>query len=129
MKSRQSDEYSTSDNQAAPVLDRAAKTAYKHRVRELREELEEPKSFNDVGRIARIEEEMQFISSELLRAEGLGGRNRTWTSDNKKARVSVANAIRATLNKTRQEHTEAGCFFAITIKTGYFCSFVPDLAF
>jgi hypothetical protein len=129
VKKHQSREYSTSESQATPVLDGTAKSAYKHRVLELREELEESKSFNDVGRIARIEEEIDFISRELLRAEGLGGRNRTWTSEGSRARVSVANAISTTLNKIRQEHAAAGRFFATTIKTGYFCSFVPDPRF
>jgi len=113
----------------ALLLDASAMTAYKRRLRELREEAEESRSFNDLGRTSRIDTEIEFLSSEIIRAAGLNGRSRTWPSESKRARVSVANAIKTALNKIRREHSDAGRFLATTIRTGYFCSFVPDPRF
>jgi hypothetical protein len=53
---------------AGPELDPSAKSSYRQRLHDLRDELREAKSFNDLGRIANIENEIEFISRELARA-------------------------------------------------------------
>src|SRR5216683_3718863 len=61
---------------AGEMLDEQAKAAYKARLRELRQELEEAKEFGDIERAAKAEEEIDALGAELSRGIGLGGRHR-----------------------------------------------------
>lgn len=76
------------------VLDATAKSAYKRRVAELREELEEAEEFNDTGGAARAREEIEAISEQLSAAVGLGGRNRAAGSSAERARSTVTKRIK-----------------------------------
>jgi tetratricopeptide (TPR) repeat protein len=116
----------TGMDDSGPLLDGQARAAYRQRLEELRENLAEAKSFNDIGKISQIEQEIDFLESELCRAVGLGGRTRKWPSATERARVNVANAVRAVLAKLRRENPELARYFSNTIKTGRFCSFEPD---
>jgi AAA ATPase domain len=111
---------------AGPVLDIAAKAAYRSRREELREELDEAEAFNDPERAARAREEMDFLTSELAGAVGLGGRNRKGASNEERARVAVTKAVRATLRRIDEMNSDLGQELAATIRTGTFCSYEPD---
>ena len=65
---------------AGAGLDAQAKAAYRARVEELREELEQARDWADDERAARAQEELDFIARELARAVGLGGRDRPTAS-------------------------------------------------
>ncbi len=78
---------------AGPALDAHAKAAYRARVEELREELEEARAWTDLERAARAQEELDFIARELARALGLGGRDRPMASQAERARQNVGRAI------------------------------------
>ena len=54
----------------------SAKESYRRRLAELAEDLEEARSWNDPERVARIEDEIDDLTTELERALGLGGRDR-----------------------------------------------------
>jgi len=109
-----------------PLLDQSAKQAYRQRIQELREDLEEARSFNDFERAARIDEEICAISRELTRAVGLTGRDRRMASEAERARLRVTNSIRWAINKISGQHRGLGRFLALSIKTGTLCSYVPD---
>ena len=93
---------------AGSQLDAEAKRAYKRRMDELAEELEEAESFNDPERAARAREELDFIAQELAGAVGLGGRDRKAASNAERARVSVTKAIRATIRRVTEHDAELG---------------------
>jgi hypothetical protein len=59
---------------AGEMLDEEAKTAYRRRLAELREGLEEAKGLGKVERAERAEGEIEALTRELSRAVGLGGR-------------------------------------------------------
>src|SRR4029079_18889043 len=59
-----------------PVLDAEARSAYRRRLSELREELAEADEFNDIGRAERSCCEIDAITGQLAAAVGLGGRDR-----------------------------------------------------
>ncbi len=105
------------------------RAAYKQRARDLQEELEEAKEFNDIGRIEKLEDEIEFLTQELAGAVGLGGRNRKAASASERARVNVTRAIKAVIKKTGEQSESLGRYFATTIKTGNFCSYLPDPRF
>src|ERR1700676_2198811 len=59
---------------AGEMLDDQAKLAYRHRLSELREELENAKGLGNVARAEKAEKEIDALTKELSRAVGLGGR-------------------------------------------------------
>lgn len=111
---------------AGVLLDEKAKREYRQRLGDLRQEIEEAENFNDPERVAVLREEMDFLVAELSAATGLGGRNRKAASAMERARVAVTRAIKSTLKRIEQEHPELGHHLATTVRTGNFCSYVPD---
>jgi hypothetical protein len=111
---------------AGPLLDAAAKEAYRRRLEDLREDVEEAESFNDPERAARAREEIDFLQSELTGAVGLGGRDRKAASTAERARVSVTKAIRATVKRIHQYDPMLARELETTVRTGTFCVHEPD---
>jgi hypothetical protein len=111
---------------AGEILDARAKTEYRRRLTELEQEAEEARALGDVERAALADEERQVLVTELARALGLGGRYRRSGSPSERARVSVTRAIRAALARIREHSPVLGEHLERTIRTGTFCSYVPD---
>ena len=61
---------------AGEVLDDQAKRAYRQRLSDLREELEEAKGVGKAERADELEAEIEALTQELARGVGLGGRSR-----------------------------------------------------
>ncbi len=110
---------------AGEMLDAEAKAAYKRRLADLREDVEEAERFNDPERAARAREEIDAISQELARAVGLGGRDRRAGSTAERARVNVTRAIKSAVVKIFENDVALGRYLDATIKTGTFCSYAP----
>ena len=108
------------------MLDPAARDAYKRRLEDLRDALEEARRFNDPERAERAEREIEFLSDELARAVGLGGRSRVAASAAERARVNVSRTIGAVMKKIASASPALGQHLTATVRTGYFCSYVPD---
>src|SRR5262249_50142796 len=58
---------------AGELLDAEARAAYKARLDDLQEEIDEAEEFNDPVRAERAREEREFLIRELARAVGIGG--------------------------------------------------------
>jgi tetratricopeptide (TPR) repeat protein len=110
---------------AGPVLDGQAKAAYRARVSELQEEIEEAEAFNDPERAARAREELGYLARELAGAVGLGGRDRKTGSDAERARVNVTRAIRTALRRISEHDPALGRSLGGAIRTGTFCVYEP----
>jgi uncharacterized membrane protein len=111
---------------AGEMLDDQAKVAYRRRLSDLREELEEAKELGNVERAEQAEQEIDALTSELSRAVELGGRNRKAASASERARQSIGKTIKAVLERIAQSDSALGSIFARCIKTGTFCSYQPD---
>ena len=111
---------------AGEMLDEQAKAAYRNRVSELHEELEEAKRLGKVDRAEQVEEEIDALTRELSRAVGLGGRNRRAASASERARQSVTKSIKSTLERIAQIEATLGDHLLRCIKTGNFCAYRPD---
>ena len=111
---------------AGAGLDEQAKAAYRTRVEELREELEQAREWADHERAARAQEELDFIARELARAVGLGGRDRPTASPAERARQSVGRAVRKAVRQIAAALPELGAHLERTVSTGVFCSYRPD---
>ena len=111
---------------AGEMLDDQAKAAYRRRLSELREELEEAKDLGNVERAERAKQEIDTLTKELSRAVGLGGRNRRAASASERARQSVTKTIKAVLDRIAQSDDGLGDVLSRCIKTGTFCSYQPE---
>ena len=111
---------------AGDALDQHAQRDYRRRLRELDEELAEAVRFNDLGRAERLRRELDFLNAELSAAVGSGGRNHKAASHAERARGTVSKNIRAGLERIRGEDPELGRHFATSIRTGYYCAYLPD---
>jgi len=117
------------DEDAGSILDPQAKAAYRRRLAELEEELEEAKVWDDPERAARAKEEGDFLTRELAGAMGLGGRDRKAASAAEHARINVTKAIKSALTRIRKNSPALGLHLDRTIRTGAFCSYIPDPRF
>jgi hypothetical protein len=111
---------------AGEMLDDQAKVAYRRRLSDLREELEEAKELGNVERAERAEHEIEALTKELSRAVGLGGRDRRAISASERARQSITKTIKSVLDRIAQSDATLGDIFTRCVKTGNFCSYQPD---
>src|SRR5271169_2695995 len=111
---------------AGEMLDDQAKVAYRRRLSELREELEEAKERGNVERAEQAEQEIDALTTELSRAVGLGGRNRRAASASERARQSITKTIKSVLERIVQGDARLGSILAQSIRTGTFCSCQPN---
>ncbi len=111
---------------AGEMLDDQAKVAYRRRLAELHEELDEAKEFGNVERAERAEQEIDALTKELSRAVGLGGRNRRAASASERARQSVTKTIKAVIERISESDSALGDILSRCIRTGTFCSFQPS---
>lgn len=111
---------------AGELLDPQAKLAYRRRLEELREELEESEDWGDTERAAKARYEMQVLTEELSKAVGLGGRDRRAASASERARVNVTRAIRSTLDRIAEHDGHIARSLGRAISTGTFCAYHPE---
>ena len=111
---------------AGEILDAQARSEYRQRVEDLEAELEEATRWSDVGRAARLREEIDFLKDELSAAFGVGGRSRKAGDVTERARKAVASRIRDTIERIRKEHRPLALHLENAIRTGAYCSYEPD---
>jgi hypothetical protein len=110
---------------ASPILDAQAKAEYRHRLDDLRRDLEEAERFNDLTRAERARDEMDALAEQLASAVGFSGRNRTIGSAAERARSAVTKRIKSSITKIGEAIPLLGRHLAARVKTGYFCSYNP----
>jgi class 3 adenylate cyclase/tetratricopeptide (TPR) repeat protein len=111
---------------AGEMLDARAKASYRKRLTELREEIAEAHKLGQEKRAQKAEDESEAITKELARAVGLAGRDRRAAAITERARVNVARAIKATIQKLAGSNPAMGQHLAKSVRTGTFCSYIPD---
>jgi tetratricopeptide (TPR) repeat protein len=111
---------------SGPMLDAQAKQAYKRKLRELNEELEDQRERGDLERAERTESEIDFLNREMARAVGLGGRDRRAGSAAERARLNVTRAIKTALQKISEHQTGLGAMLDHSVRTGLFCCYIAD---
>jgi len=110
---------------SGPMLDTQARDEYRIRVTELQEELDEAESLADHGRVDELRTELDFITRELSRAFGLGGRQRATGDVTERARVNVRRRIKDAVERIGEQAPDAGRYLENTIKTGRYCKYSP----
>jgi hypothetical protein len=111
---------------AGEMLDERSRREYRRRIAELREELEEAETLNDLAGAEAAREEMETLGAELSRAFGLGGRARRAGSNVERARVNVQRRLKHALERISRECPSAGKHLDWAVRTGSFCSYQPS---
>jgi tetratricopeptide (TPR) repeat protein len=111
---------------AGEMLDARAKEAYRRRLAEIDEDIEEARANGDGERVAQADAERDFLLRELGRAVGLGGRDRRAASGSERARSGVTRAIRQAIARVAEHHVELGEHLDHAIRTGTYCVYSPD---
>jgi tetratricopeptide (TPR) repeat protein len=111
---------------AGAMLDDQAKKAYRRRLAEIEEDIEQAHALGDADRAAQAETERDFLVRELARAVGLGGRDRFAASASERARVAVTRAIRHGIARIAEHHPELAEHLERAIRTGTYCAYIPD---
>jgi tetratricopeptide (TPR) repeat protein len=109
-----------------PVLDESAKAAYRRRLIDIDEDIEDARAANDLGRVELAERDREYLVAELQRAVGLGGRDRTVLDDGERARVSVTRSIRYSLDRLAEFAPGVAAHLQQHVRTGIYCSYEPD---
>ena len=111
---------------AGELLDAQAKEAYRRRLAEIDEDIDEARAMGDSERAAQADAERDFLVHELARAIGLGGRGRTAGSTSERARVSVTRAVRQAMARIQEHNAQLGEHLDRAIRTGTYCAYLPD---
>jgi hypothetical protein len=110
---------------SGPLLDATARDAYRHRIRQLDDELAAADRAGDSAAAENAHREREALVTELRRATGLAGRPRRATAEAERARVNVTRTLRATLDRITTAAPIAGAHLASSIRTGTVCRYQP----
>lgn len=108
------------------VLDERGRQEVKLRIRELQEELADAEDMNDIGRAERLRRELDRLVEQLSKALGIGGRGRRMGDLAERARSTVTWRIRHAIRRIEKAHSALGRHLSNSVRTGLFCSYVPD---
>jgi tetratricopeptide (TPR) repeat protein len=110
---------------AGEMLDERAKTAYRRRLVEIDDDIEQARALGDAGRQAQAGAERDFLVRELSRAVGLGGRDRRAASASERARSGVTRAVRQAIARIGEHHPQLGEHLDRAVRTGTYCAYAP----
>jgi hypothetical protein len=111
---------------AGEILDERAKNAYRRRLAEIDDDIDQARALGDTERAAQADAERDFLIRELSRALGLGGRDRRAASASERARVAVTRAVRQAIARIDEHHPQLGEHLNRAIRTGTYCVYLPD---
>ncbi|HSO94340.1 MAG TPA: hypothetical protein VLS53_07725, partial [Candidatus Dormibacteraeota bacterium] len=111
---------------AGELIDDEARRAYRVRLAELRQAIDEASGLGTADRVAAMQEEMDFITRELSRALGLGGRSRHAGSIAERARLNVTRAVKSAMKRIAATDAELAAHLEATVHTGTVCVYSPD---
>ncbi|MBK9179452.1 MAG: hypothetical protein IPM45_07700 [Acidimicrobiales bacterium] len=109
-----------------PVLDDDARRAYRRRLAEVDEDIEDAVRCNDPARAELAERDRNYLIAELTRAVGLGGRLRTVGSDAERARMAVARTVRYAIARLAEHSPALAAHLDNCVHTGTYCCYRPD---
>ena len=109
---------------AGEMLDERAKTAYRRRLAEIEDDIEQARALEDAEREAQADAERDFLVRELARAVGLGGRDRRAASASERARSGVTRAVRQGIARIGEHHPQLGEHLDRAVRTGTYCAYV-----
>ena len=116
-------EHDTGD--AGEVLDDKARAAYRKRVAQLADQIEEAEARGDVARAEAARDEHERLIAELSRAVGLGGKVRRSGAAGERARVAAHRCLRDAIKRIGEIDGELARHLTMAVRTGTFCAYRP----
>ena len=110
---------------ADPVLDERAKAAFKARLADLGQEIDDADDAGRAERAGRLRSERDALIRELAAASGLGRRDRRLGDETERARKTVSARVRDALSKIERVHPELAAHLRSALQTGTVCSYAP----
>jgi tetratricopeptide (TPR) repeat protein len=110
---------------AGAILDPQARQAYKERVEDLEDQLDEAERRGDSARASRAREELEAVAEQLASAVGLGGRDRKAASNVERARVNVQRRLKDAIRRIAEHDAVLGRYLDATVRTGTYCVYRP----
>lgn len=109
------------------ALDRRAIEAYRGRLTELAEEIDDADAAHDIGRAERARVEHDLLVDELSASVGLHGRSRAAGPEPiERMRKAVSARIRDAIRRIEAVHPQLGRHLANSVSTGTSCSYRPE---
>jgi tetratricopeptide (TPR) repeat protein len=109
-----------------PVLDDVARDAYRRRLADIDDDIDDARRMNDPERAALAERDREYLVVELERAVGLGGRGREVGAGAERARTSVTRSIRYALEQLAEVQPELASHLDRSVATGIYCRYEHD---
>ena len=106
-----------------PILDDAARISYQRRAQRLHQEREDAEAVGDTHRVAKAEQELDWLVNELERLTGLNGTSRQFANGAERARTSVQKALRRALVRIGKEDRELAQLLQADLITGARCCY------
>jgi len=110
---------------AGPRLDARARTAYRHRIEELRAEIDDAFAADQIDLAEARQGELDLLVQQLAEAFGLGGRARPAASAAERARLNVTRTLRAAITRLAEALPEPGAVLDRRVRTGLYCAYEP----
>jgi pimeloyl-ACP methyl ester carboxylesterase len=109
-----------------PVIDDVARAAYKSRIAELRQDIDEAEVNGDGEAGANAQRELDVLVGHLASAYGLGGKPRRTPDHVERARKTVTRRIRHAVARIDRAHPALGRHLHASLHTGVYCSYAPE---
>jgi hypothetical protein len=110
-----------------PIIDEQAREAYRRRLADVDEDIDEATRLNDIGRVELASRDRDYLIAELSRAAGLGFRPRTVGGTSERARTSVTRSLRYSLDRLSAHHPALALHLSQSVHTGTYCTYTADL--
>lgn len=111
---------------AGELVDDEARRAYGARIHQLRAEIADSESSATPVNVDALRDELAFLTRELSRAVGLGGRMRRAGSASERARLNVSRAVKAAMRRIAGADPALAAHLAATVHSGTVCVYTPD---
>lgn len=115
------------ESSGGEALDRRAISAYKDRLAEVAEEIDDADANHDLARAERARVEYDALVEQLSSSVGLGGRSRAAGPEPvERLRKAVSARVRDAIRHIEAAHPSLGRHLANTVRTGIYCMYRPE---
>ncbi len=111
---------------AGPLLDSAARAAYRRRIEELRADVADALEAEALDTAEARQAELDELVRQLAQAFGVGGRARRAGSAAERSRLNVTRALRSAIARLVETVPPAGAVLDRGVRTGTYCVYLPD---
>lgn len=110
------------------LIDSSARRTYRRRLAQVERDIDNAREQDDHLRLRGLEQERDWILTELSAAGGKGRQHRAFTSNAERARIAVGKAIRRALDRLTEVDPAIGEALRSAVQTGTHCCYRPVMS-